>query len=252
MGQMHSFLNLGALPESGDILDSHLDENVAQHVKVLRIKAGENLRFLDGAGLIVEVTCKQIKPRYAFAVVARTRAAALVPPLELCVSPPKGDAFRDVIAQATEIGATSIRFLRSDFGQYPAGQPAPSDKAQRISDAAAEQCTRAWRCEVLPGWHDAAQALSLPGIHVVADEESANSPQETIGFLGPAPALDKLSPTAPLRLYVGPEGGWSERERKFFRDRAHSLSLGRLVLRVPTAAVAGLHWLRTYGLSKAL
>lgn len=252
MGQIHSFLNLGALPEAGEILDSHLDENVAQHVKVLRIKAGENLRFLDGQGLITEVTCKQIKPRPTFAIVERKRAPALIPPLELCVSPPKGDAFRDVVAQATEIGATSIRFLRSDFGQYPAGQPAPSDKAQRVSDSAAEQCVRAWRCEVLPGWHEALQTLALPGIHVVADEESANAAQESIGFLSSAPSLANLSPAAPLRLYVGPEGGWSERERTFFRDRAHSLSLGRLVLRVPTAAVAGLHWLRAYGLSKTL
>lgn len=252
MGQIHSFLNLGALPESGEILDSQLNDNVTQHVKVLRIKPGENLRFLDGRGLITEVTCKQIKPRYAFSVVARTRVPALIPPLELCVSPPKGDAFRDVIAQATEIGATSIRFLRSDFGQYPAGQPAPSDKAQRVSDSAAEQCVRAWRCEVLPGWHEATQTLALPGVHIVADEESANAASETIGFLGAAPSLANLSPEAPLRLYVGPEGGWSERERTFFKARAHSLALGRLVLRVPTAAVAGLHWLRAYGLSKPL
>ncbi len=76
-------------------------------------------------------------------------------------------------------------------------------------------------------------------LHVVADEGLAGN--DEIGFFNGAPQIDA---TTPIFLYIGPEGGWSDRERQLFDNVALKLGLGSLVLRVPTACVASIHFLR--------
>jgi 16S rRNA (uracil1498-N3)-methyltransferase len=53
--------------------------------------------------------------------------------------------------------------------------------------------------------------------------------------------LDVVSRRAPTALLIGPEGGWPEHERDAARDAGWTaVSLGPLVLRTETAAVAAL------------
>lgn len=240
MGQFHHFL----LPEPGsnaDVLDEkHIEWNVLHHIKVLRVKKSETIRLMDGQGSVSEYQCLQVKP-YQFKRLQQFRQPPLRPQIELCLAPPRAD-LSEAIQQATEIGASSVRLLRTDFVQYAAHLEAPSVKAQRVADAACEQCARAWKCSVLPGWHDIAGVLKLPGTHVFADEILATSEPEKIGFTNSLPQFDW---NQPVRLYIGPEGGWSERERHIFDGKAAPLSLGSLILRVPTAIVASIHFLKT-------
>jgi 16S rRNA (uracil1498-N3)-methyltransferase len=224
---------------SDEIAADALPAAAAQHFKVLRLREGESLEILDGAGGIYPCTVGAKAARLRFR--EPVRKAALFPDLTLCLAPPKGDDLWTAVQQATEVGAARLLFLRSEHAQIARGQNPPLERAQRVSDAACEQCGRAWRLALEEGWHEIQAALARPGVHVVADEALAL--QEQIGFVDAAPKLE-----GPIHLYVGPEGGWSEAERRLFDGKAARLALGSLVLRVPTAAAVGLHFLRLVSL----
>ncbi|MBS1984705.1 MAG: RsmE family RNA methyltransferase [Bdellovibrionales bacterium] len=242
MGQRHHFLCKDGLPNQATLTAKDLGPDVEQHLKALRIRSGEVVTFLDGRGQKVQAECADIKP-YTFRVTDRKVTPALAPQIELCLSPPRGDALKEAVTQATEIGITALRFIRSAHSQYTSQQEAPTEKMQRVSDAATEQCARSWRCTVRADWHTLADTLRLPGIHILADE-ALSTQGEVIGFPQQVPNISSAAPTT-IYLYIGPEGGWSDDERRLFDGRAAPLSLGALILRVPTAVVAATHFLRT-------
>ena len=211
-----------------------LSDTCLQHMKARRLGAGEKFILLNGAGDIF--TCAVIDKKLSnFTVERREESPALRPEIELCVSPPKGDDLWQLITQATEIGATSLVFVRSDHNQHPsAAKQPPADRAQRVSDAACEQCARPWLLRIDSEWRELSSLLPDSSYsHWVADEALAGK-------------TDKQKVTGQkIRLYVGPEGGWSARERQIFDEaKCHRFSLGPLVLRVPTAGVAAIHHLR--------
>lgn len=243
MGQSHAFLVREGLPAAASFSERDLPAEVARHLRVLRLREGESALFLDGQGKVLRALCRNGKT-LEFERAELRAAPPLLPRIELRLSPPRGDALKEAVTQATEIGVGRIRFLRTEHSQWLANQEAPSEKMQRVSDAASEQCLRAWTCEVEAGWHSLSECLREPGVHVVADEIEATRDHESIGFPRSLPDFSRLN-EAPIFLYVGPEGGWSENERRLFDGKAAVLSLGSLVLRVPTAIVAASHFLRT-------
>ena len=248
MARSHNFLvPPAAIPAGAARVEAAaLGADVQRHLTALRIRTGEAVRLLDGAGRAWQARCEREKP-LAFTLHDLVEVPALRPALQLFLAPPKGDALSEAVCQATEIGVTEIFFLRAEHAQYPGRGDPPVERARRVSDSALEQCGRAWRCHIHEGWHELGPSLRESAVHVVADEATAEPGQaaELIGFTGALPNLASVSLAQPLRLYVGPEGGWSESERRLFDGRAATLALGSLVLRVPTAVVAGAHFLRT-------
>lgn len=236
MSRPHAFLAATKLAV-GSFGGDALDERLRSHLKSLRIRDGERLRFMDGAGTVAEAVATDGK-RGLFTIESVRHQKPLTPVIELALAPPRGDDLRDAVAQATEIGVTRLVFLKSARTQ--ALGDAPAERARRVAEAACEQCARPWRLEIEDDWHTLTDLLARPGANVVADEALSELDAERIGFPGAVPRLDQT-----IRLFIGPEGGWSDDERRQFDGRAASLSLGSLVLRVPTAVVAATHFLRT-------
>lgn len=224
------------LPEQPVFSPSSLDPRVQQHLKSLRLKEGEMVQFLNGKGqgLIARFHNLQFET-------LTTKQFAPLAPIELVLSPPQGDLLSQTVTQATEIGVSALYFIRSDYCQYRSKDDPPSSRGEKVSIAAMEQCGRAWSMKIAPQWSDFSQLLGQPGTNIFADENLAE--QSSIGFHSQVPG--ELSPL-PIRIYVGPEGGWSERERESFKGRAFSLGLGDLVLRVPTAVVSAVFFARIW------
>jgi len=239
MGQITTLLNFhSTLPFKGTFSLAELDPGAQHHLKVLRIRSGEEFRFIDGQGSILHTRCTQIRPP-VFEVLNVAKNKALTPKIELCLAAPKGDLLWEAVTQATEVGVSSIRLIRSQHVQYTKQQDAPTARVQKISDSACEQCSRAWRVEVHPNWHKLEDCLKLPGTAVVADENLS-----TKGIYGFAASEIPTATTAGLRIFIGPEGGWSEEERQILGASARAFGLGPLILRVPTAAATAIHLLR--------
>ena len=242
MSTIPSFLLLSnTLPNSGPVTAALIDENTQRHLRSVRISDGEILCFLDGAGKRSQARCVNAK-KLDFEIVSVTSEAQLTPQIHLYLAPPKGEALWEAITQMTEAGAMTLSFLQSDHTQGDA-RNISIDRAQRVSDAACAQCSRSWRLTVLPEVKSLAQ-IACEATHSetwVADEELSSS-QEAYAL---KPAGFVPSKSTQLNLVIGPEGGWSEYERKLVsQSSCRRLGLGPLILRVPTACVAALHQTR--------
>jgi 16S rRNA (uracil1498-N3)-methyltransferase len=186
--------------------------------KVLRLQPGSEISYTDGRGLIGsgELTSTQV---------IRGEETAVSPPidLEVAVAPPhERDRIRFLVEKAAELEVRRIRWLRSRFGNARPNQIA---RAEDWAVGALEQSRGGWLTAVdraFVGTDD----LEGERATVVAD-----------------PSGDRFLPPPPLRVVVGPEGGWAEKELPTEWPR---LSLGRRVLRTETAVVVAVLAVSSY------
>ena len=234
-----------------------LDAETAKKLtRVLRLTEGETFVAFDGMGGEWECALAAIAAnpsgKSARAVVLGPREIAPVARLRLSVAQaiPKGDKMEWVLQKGTELGV-------AEFWPLQAGRSVPmiedderaaarAGRWRKIAQQAAAQCGRA----------------DVPVVHALCEFATAVD-YGTNGsrcFM-----LDELSETETLRavlrreplqfdddaparvmLLIGPEGGWTAREREWAeRYGVERVGLGRLVLRTETAALvaaAVLQW----------
>jgi 16S rRNA (uracil1498-N3)-methyltransferase len=139
----------------------------------------------------------------------------------------KRDATDLVVQKATELGATVIQPVITARSNVPRVK---LERLSTIATEAAEQCER----------------LTLPEVRapVPLDRLLDTWPDERMLFTAiertDSPRLRHANGCA--GLLVGPEGGWTEDERRLILSHAfvRPVSLGPLVLRAETACLAGL------------
>ena len=211
-----------------------LDPDAAQHVaKSLRLKAGDSLVVFDGRGGEYDASITRIdRDRVdvkvgAFVDVEREPHLAL----GLVQGLPEADKMDWIIQKATELGVGWIQPVTCERSVVRlSGERAARREAhwRRVAIAAAEQCGRTRIPEVRPNlgfmsW------LAVP----------AEMPRWMLDPAAP-PLASQAAPLSPLELVVGPEGGFSDRERELLATRATAVSLGPRVLRTETAPLAAL------------
>lgn len=228
----------------GEVLESKfISSEVARHLKSRRIVRGETVEFINGQGLRARLLCEDpISLRYR--VTQKIIESVFLPVIELCVPVVKQELMTEVLTQATEIGVSRIQWLKCDHDQVSKSlKKPPHERSVRVSKAAAEQCSRTWTMEISEDWKTLSELMSHKEFaHIVADE--ALQLDGKIGFHDSAKASSLLPK---LRLYIGPEGGWSANERQTFdSEGVLRLSLGSFILRVPTAVVAASFFLREH------
>lgn len=214
---------LHALPDaSGEIV---VAASVRHRLKrVLRLDDGAPLTLCDGAHRTQAVTWHGDR----FAAVAPPQThPAIQPELWLAAGVLKGERQDWLVEKAAELGVDVFVPLLLDHGVVKVHDHGDKQaRWQAIADGALEQCGRTWQMRVtLPQTLDA-WLVEAPGCF--ADE------------LGGVPWRDVTAePTvAAWRVAVGPEGGWSARERALFAAKgSRGISLGPLVLRAETAGL---------------
>ena len=156
----------------------------------------------------------------------------LPPDLWLLFAPIKKSRTDFIVEKAAEMGAARIVPVQTD---HTNSERIRQDRLQAHAVEAAEQCggtfvpeaTELQRLDrMLDGWPEGRRLL-------FCDETLA----------GEATVLDTGEGRgAPWAILIGPEGGFSEAERKRLRALpfAHAVSLGPRILRADTAAVAAL------------
>lgn len=210
----------------------------AEHVRVLRLRPGEDVIICDGKG--TDYRCRLVKTDREQAEaevveVVRCPAEPTVKATVLC-GLPKGDRTDYIIQKSVEAGADEILFFSSD--RCVAKPEAPEKKLerwQRISEEAAKQSGRG----IIPtvGWvNDLAGALDT-----ALKKDIALFMYET----GEREALDKVLGAAPelktAAIITGPEGGFAQFEADLARIAGlHICSMGERILRCETAPVVAL------------
>ena len=208
----------------------------AQHAKVLRLKAGEQVLVCDGAG--EECLCQVADSNFTLHILERrastTEAAVRV---SVYMAFPKADKLEHVIQKATELGAYEIVAFPSARCVSKPDDKSLSKKAERwqkIAASAAEQSGRGIIPEVitLHSYKEALERAAKADLGILFYE---NEQATTLRM-----ALESSS-FRTVSLLTGPEGGLEEREVEQARAAGLQVcTLGKRILRCETAPLCAL------------
>jgi 16S rRNA (uracil1498-N3)-methyltransferase len=207
-------------------------------VHVLRLGEGASLEVFDGAGRSCEARVASVDADAVRLVLGEARRAPPRREVHILQGLPKGDKLEWVLQKGTELGATAfhpVAAARSVVKLEPKRAEERTARWAKIVEEAARQCRR----NDVPVVHpprpmvEAARALAPGTTLLVLDEEESAVP------LGEA--FRSSAPGSPVALVVGPEGGLAREEVLALRALGgRPVTLGRLILRTETAALAAL------------
>ena len=211
----------------------------AQHAKVLRLKAGEEVLVCDGEGRECVCTVAEVNPGEITLDVTESRASVTEAAVKVSVymAFPKADKLEHVIQKATELGAYEIV-------AFPSGRciSKPDDKSlkkklerwQKIAASAAEQSGRGR----IP------QVITLPS-YAAALERAAQADKALMFYENEHATTLKMALESgsfqSVSLLTGPEGGLEEKEVAQAREAGLQVcTLGSRILRCETAPLCAL------------
>jgi 16S rRNA (uracil1498-N3)-methyltransferase len=224
----------------GEVLT--LSDGEAHHAsRVLRVREGERVTVLDGAGQ--ELQCEIAGPvgkMLSLKVLKRSTAPRPDFSVTLVQAIPKAKIIEDIIQKATELGAARIAPILSErVVTHLEGEDAKAkaEKWQHVAIEAMKQCGNPWLPKVdapvsLKGFLARAEKFELAVVGCLLPGSS--HPRHWVEkFRAEHQRLPKS-----IGVWVGPEGDFSDDEYEAItRSSALPITLGPLVLRVETAAI---------------
>jgi 16S rRNA (uracil1498-N3)-methyltransferase len=206
----------------------------AEHLsRVLRVRVGQEFDIATGKqvrrGRVVRIEPGRVELELGDLV-----PATATPQIILALSIFKFDRMEWAIEKCTELGAAQIVpvIAQRTEAHLAAGAAKRVERWRRIARQAAEQSRRAAPPEIsAPMKLREAIALSAEARILLSESEQALTLKSALAS----------QPTGRIALALGPEGGWTENEIKLFREAGWvPASLGKVILRAETAAIAGL------------
>jgi 16S rRNA (uracil1498-N3)-methyltransferase len=198
--------------------------------RVVRVREGEEVELFDGRGRMVHGKVSALA-RDQFTVAVEREIPSRESPLRvtLAMAIIQLEKFELVLQKATELGAYALIPLITDRVEVrPERYRGKADRWQKIIFEAVKQSGRALVPSIAEpmSFDDALQARD-GGVRIIFDADAEASPERA------------AEPS--MTLFIGPEGGWSERELEL--ARAAGCRFGRLGprrLRAETAAIVAL------------
>jgi len=210
------------------------DEDSRHALRSLRLRPGDRLSLADGQGAVAEGgLTAEVAGRAAIDVAAVRRVERSSPALSMAVAPPKGERLAWAVQKLGELGVDELVLVRADHSVRAwKGEGAANRTVSRLRAVAREAAMQSRRPFVMEVREPVSltDAIEARGADVVALWEGA-----------PEPLLAGLPLETPaVRIVVGPEGGFSDREVQAMRGGGAVLaSLGPGILRTETAAIVG-------------
>jgi 16S rRNA (uracil1498-N3)-methyltransferase len=208
---------------------------------VLRLKEGDGVTVLDGAGSELLCVADKIARRGITLRVNRRNSIPRLPyALTLVQAIPKGKTMELIVQKAAELGAARVAPITAERTVAHLDEENAETKVQKwnwVAIDAIKQCGSAWLPRLLPP--------STPAQYLAGDERSELSLIATFEPDAKHPRAylrefiqEKGRKPASLSVWIGPEGDFSPAEIKLIRGAgALPISLGPLVLRSETAAI---------------
>lgn len=233
----HFFIN------SSQIIDKHIEisdkENYQHIARALRARAGEKLLLIDENQMQYETVISEITNSKICTIIENSYKSKRFLDFELYLaqSPLRSDAQSLLIEKATELGVTGLYPVMTDncaLNKSVIEKKIP--KWQKVMHEASKQCERA----VIPTCYD------LSTIEILLEQ---NKFDKVIAFceriadrtIRDSFVSKPINKDDRVLVIIGPEGGFSQREFDFFKDKnLEMLTLGDLILKAETATVVAL------------
>ena len=245
-----------------------LTDREAHHgAHVLRLQAGDEVTVLDGAGTRLVCAVKRVS-RKAIELSVRSREKVPRPGFELTLFQAivKGKTMETIVEKATELGVSRVVPLITErvVSQLDAERSDSKQvKWQLIAVESIKQCGSPWLPQIdapqrlndvlkASGRFDLAFVASLRGGQHIREwaqtswrgelREPAQCPTGRSSTLNPQPSTSLCSGC----VWIGPEGDFTDAELDAIEaSGAKPITLGPLVLRADTAAIASLALVRS-------
>jgi 16S rRNA (uracil1498-N3)-methyltransferase len=213
-----------------------MDGEAAHHLgRVLRAERGQLYELSDGNRVWLARVEEVKRERIGFSLVEEVPVEQPTLQTTLLLSVVKFDAFEFALEKATELGVSRI-------------VPMASQRSDRALVIAAKKRADRWK-RILTEASQQSRRLHVPALDNLrppddAFFEDSDGVRLILSERPDAPTLRSvLSGRTDTRavLAIGPEGGWTDRELEGARQaQFQEASLGRLILRTETAAIASL------------
>lgn len=211
------------------------EDAVAHLVRVLRLQAGDACVLFNGDGFDYDARIVTAGKRDAQVALIGARRVDNESPLRITLVQgiARGEKMDLILQKATELGVARILPVDSERSEVKLDAQRAAKRLahwREVVVSACEQSGRAVVPEVLPP-QPLAQAAARPdGQCFLLD------PQADIGLAALAG-----TPPSSCTLAIGPEGGWSPRDRELLAAAGfRGLRLGPRVLRTETAGLAAI------------
>lgn len=223
----HRFFVDLKMPVQGEITLS--DREVIHQIKdVLRLRPGNSIALLDGSGTefhgeLSLVSKDKVIVHISDEGTIKKDSNTSKIKMKLFFAMIKKDKAEWVLQKCTELGVSSFHPVLSERTEKP---NLNMDRAEKIIKEAAEQSERA----------------ELPVLHEIVSLEAAlaecETPKIALHMDGERLDVSRFA-GGEVAVFVGPEGGWGEKDMALFKDYGVSLvSINPHVLRAETASVA--------------
>ncbi len=220
---------LADLPESGAAV---LEDLEAHHlIHVLRASPGDIVELFNGAGLVASAQITSLHKRDAkLQILGSHREDPSPRQIIVATAVPKGDRFDWLIEKATELGVTRIIPLRTARSVV---DPQES-KLEKLRQTVIAACKQSGRNHL----------LELESTTTWSDFVTRELGQSASYIAHPGPTTRSASTSlwdgkSSIVFAIGPEGGFTEEEVELAVGHgAKPISLGPLILRIETAALA--------------
>lgn len=206
-------------------------------IHVMRLKIGDPLLLFDNhSGEWLARVTMIGKRALTVMVETQTRPPDPVPDLWLCFAPLKKTRMEWVVEKATELGIARLQPVITERTIVDRVKP------ERMMAHIVEACEQCGRTSV-PAL---GEAMKLP--RLLADwpaDRALIFADEQGGAL-----LSEIAASAPAALLIGPEGGFTDKERALLlaTPTVRRMTLGPRILRAETAAIASIsNWMATFG-----
>lgn len=228
--RLHRFI--GNFNFSGYITEIADERTVRQITKVLRLKAGDEVILGDGRGREYVAEIKKIDPKKIYLLVRKENGSTTETGenrVILYSAILKRENFELVVQKATEIGVSEIVPILTERTVKKQVRP---ERLHDIMREAAEQSGRRFIPKIREPIPFSQALDEIEGRDLAVLYDPAGAP-----FPGNTPVTSER-----IRIFIGPEGGWSEKEKAEARAKnCISLCLGTRILRSETAAIVGLY-----------
>ena len=217
-------------------------EDALHLARVLRAEPGQRYEISDNIGVYLAEIESVSKGRVVFRVLEPVPTTDPPADVTLLAALFKFDRFEWMIEKATELGVARI-------------VPVVAERSERGLEKAAVKRAERWRRIAIEASQQSRRARLPEILEAEPFERTVARPAAARFFLDEAPGGAPLAAAAPageVALLAGPEGGWTDAERRSALDAGwQAVTLGPTILRAETAAMAAVAVVMNIALARA-